>query len=77
MRKQSPETQLRHLKTAMKSNAQYTQSLIAELKLRRQSGQKMSNICFNLAQNEAYDPTHRQSMRDCREMWDKIRSVPV
>jgi hypothetical protein len=35
----------------------------------------MSNVCFNLAQMERYDAAHRQSMKDCREMWDKITTV--
>ena len=75
MRKQSPETQLRHAKGDIK-NLQLTVAwLRAELSQRRQCGQMMSNICFNLAQNESYDPQHRQSMRDCREMWDKIKEV--
>jgi hypothetical protein len=77
MRKQSPETQLRHLKGKLKSQMFYKDALIAEIKLRRQWGQMMANICFNLAQNDNYEPTHRQSMRDCREGWDKIRSVPI
>jgi hypothetical protein len=32
----------------------------------------MSNLCFNLSQMDAYDPAHRQSMKDCHENWDKI-----
>jgi hypothetical protein len=74
MRKQSPETQLRHARAENRELRKLFATVRSELLLRRQCGQMMSNICFNLAQNEAYDPTHRQSMRDCREMWDKIRT---
>ncbi len=75
MRKQSPETQLRHAKGDIRNLKLTVEWLRRELSQRKQCGQMMSNICFNLAQNEAYDTQHRQSMRDCREMWDKIVSV--
>lgn len=75
MRKQSPETQLRHARGDIKNLRMTIQFLRAELDARRQWGQMMSNLCFNLAQNEKYDAAHRQSMRDCREGWDKIKTV--
>ena len=77
MREQSDGTKLRHVKTQLR-NEQYANRWIrAELVERRWWGQMMSNLCFNLAQNEAYDPTHRQSMKDCRENWDKSKTVAL
>ena len=75
MRKQSPETQLRHAKSQINAGKAHEELLLQELRQRRQCGQMMSNLCANLAQNENYDPAHRQSMKDCREMWDKITTV--
>jgi hypothetical protein len=75
MRAQSPETKLRHAKQESKVLRMLYADVSAELKARRQWGQMMSNLCFNLAQNKAYDPAHRQSMADCREGWEKIRTV--
>lgn len=74
-RERSPETKLRHEKTENRILRTMISNLRDELGKRRQCGQMMSNLCFNLAQNDKYDPTHRQSMKDCREMWDAIRSV--
>jgi hypothetical protein len=75
MRKQSPETQLRHLKAQNRILVKMFAASDEELRERRQCGQMMSNLCFNLAQNDKYDPAHRQSMRDCREGWDKIKTA--
>lgn len=75
MRKQSTETQLRHARSENGNLRRELAAVRGELSQRKQCGQMMSNICFNLAQNEAYDAQHRQSMRDCREMWDKIVSA--
>ena len=75
MRTQSPETKLRHEKAENRILRRMIGNMQDELKARRRRGQMMSNLCFNLAQNDKYDPAHRQSMRDCREMWDAIRSV--
>ena len=77
MRKRSPETQLRHVKRELVDKTKLLESLRKELRARTQVGQMMSNICFNLAQVDKYDPQHRQSMKDCREMWDQIRSNPL
>lgn len=77
MRKQSAETQLRHAKTDAKNLRILIGDLRSELVSRRRCGQMMSNLCFNLAQNDKYDPAHRQSMRDCREDWDSIRTVKI
>lgn len=75
MRKPSDATKLRQLKHEMKLTDEFNAQLIEELGKRRMWGQMMSNLCFNLAQNDHYDPTHRQSMKDCRENWDKITTV--
>jgi len=72
-RKRSPETELRYVRRELAAKEKLLASLSRELQLRTQVGQMMSNICFNLAQNEKYDPQHRQSMKDCREMWDQIK----
>jgi len=74
MQKQSDSTKLRHLKVQLR-NAEYAhQSLKEELIERRKWGQMMSNLCYNLSQFEAYDAAHRQTMKDCRENWDKIKT---
>lgn len=40
-------------------------------------GGKMSNLFFNLAQNEAVPPEHRETMRQMCERWDKtIKELP-
>jgi len=75
MKKQSVETQLRHAKRNIRDGKRREERLCQELRQRRQVGQMMSNLCFNLAQDKTYDPAHRQSMSDCREMWDKIGRV--
>lgn len=75
MRTQSTETKLRHEKRENRILLETISLLRQELNARRQWGGMMSNLCFNLAQNDKYDPTHRQSMKDCREGWDKIRTV--
>lgn len=36
------------------------------------AGQKMSNICYNLAQREAIPAKDRQSMKECQEEWDAV-----
>jgi len=76
-RTQSPATQLRHLKTRYNALKGYHERVADELKQRRQWGQMMSNLCYNLSQNDAYDPQHRQSMKDCREGWDSIKKVSL
>lgn len=75
MRKRSPATELRYAKVEIGSLKTRLNTIAEELKQRRLVGQMMSNICYNLAQNEAYDAQHRQSMKDCREAWDKIASA--
>ena len=72
MRQQSPATQLRHLKSEKAKLTRYIEALSFELKSRRHCGQMMSNLCFNLAQNDEYNATARQNMKDCQKMWDKI-----
>jgi len=75
MRKQSVETQLRHAKRAIKAGHVHEELLLRELRQRRQVGQMMSNLCFDLAYSDKYDPAHRQSVADCRVAWDKIERV--
>ena len=72
----SDATKLRYAKRELGEEIRKNRLLLEELRLRRQWGQMMSNLCFNLAQCDKYDPTHRQSMRDCREGWDKISCRP-
>ena len=72
MRKQSEATKLRIAKTKIK-NLEFSYRVIKEeLRERRKWGQMMSNICFNLSQDESYKPMAREAMKDCRENWDKI-----
>ena len=75
MRKQSVETQLRHTKTDVRNLQMLVDALRKELFDRRRCGQMMSNICFNLSQNDKYDATHRVSMKDCAHDWDSIVTV--
>lgn len=77
MRNPSDATKLRHVKTQLR-NAEFNyRGIKAELAERRKWGQMMSNICFNLSQNEAYDAMARQTMKDCRENWDRIPTRPL
>lgn len=76
MRKRSPATELRHARAEEKELRKLVSDLLDELRQRTQCGQMMSNICYNLSQNESYDAQHRQSMKDCRGMWDAIKRVP-
>ena len=75
MKKQSVETQLRHAKRNIRDGKRREERLCQGLRQRRQVGQMMSNLCFNLAQNKTYDPAHRKSMSDCYEAWGKIERV--
>ena len=75
MRAVSDTTKLRRTRHELKQ-AQTTLRLVrAELAQRRHWGQMMSTLCSSLAQNENYDVTHRQWMKDCLENWDKIKTV--
>ena len=75
MRAQSDATKLRQVKRELSKEREFNHLLLAELSLRRQWGRMMANLCFNLAQNESYDPAHRQSMIDCRVGWDAIKTA--
>jgi hypothetical protein len=77
MRKQSPETKLRHERADNRILRKMVSDRGDEIRARRQWGQMMSNLCFNLSQNDKYDPAHRQSMKDCQQGWDKIVSVSL
>jgi hypothetical protein len=72
MRTQSDATKLRQAKTRLRNFEFSIRAVRAELIERKKWGQMMSNLCFNLSQMDAYDPAHRQSMKDCHENWDKI-----
>lgn len=74
-RKRSPETELRHVRRELNETKAKLKSLREELSRRVQVGQMMANICFNLAQHEKYDAQHRQSMRDCQQLWDSIKGA--
>lgn len=69
---ESIETKLRHSRAEVREATRLIERLRGELRARRECGQMMSNLCFNLSQNPAYDSTHRQSMKDCQKMWDGI-----
>lgn len=36
------------------------------------AGQKMSNLCYNLAQRETIPAHDRQTMKECQEEWDAV-----
>jgi len=74
MREASDATKLRRVKYQLNVALSTLRAVRVELGQRRQWGQTMSNLCFNLAQNDSYDAAHRQSMRDCQENWDKIKT---
>ena len=59
MRAQSDATKLRQVRSELRDANITILNLKRELADRRTWGQIMSNICFNLAQNEAYDPQHQ------------------
>lgn len=75
MREMSDATKLRQVRRELKDTQSTLISIRTELRQRRQWGQMMSNLCFNLAQNEKYDAAHRQSMKDCQKNWDKIKTI--
>ena len=75
MRERSDATKLRQARRELREVEAMNHFLWIELNLRRTWGAMMANLCFNLAQNESYDPTHRASMKDCRENWDKINTT--
>lgn len=64
-RKRSPETKLRYARAEIRA-------LREELEARRNVGQQMSNLCFNLAQRGGNEGV----FRDCYRDWDAIKSVP-
>ena len=55
MKKQSVETQLRHAKRNIRDGKRREERLCQELRQRRQVGQMMSNLCFNLARRRRSD----------------------
>jgi hypothetical protein len=71
----SDATKLRYARSELKEMQRMNRLLWDEINQRRIWGAMMANLCFNLAQNDAYDPTHRASMKDCRENWDKIKTT--
>ena len=75
MRTKSDATKLREERQFLRIADEHITLLEEELRQRRTWGGMMANLCFNLAQNDAYDAAHRSSMKDCRENWDKIKMV--
>lgn len=45
----------------------------------RLAGQRMSNLCFNLSQNEAIPADYRKTMKECYLEWDDAlhKEVPA
>jgi len=56
----------------------YTKAIVEPILL---AGQKMSNLCYNLAQIKEITDKHRLAMKECQEEWDKAyalrRSAPA
>ena len=73
MRKRSPVTEIRSLKSDVRRLERAIGATKAELSERRSIGGMMSNICFNLAQSAKQEPQARVSMDECRKACDKIR----
>lgn len=55
---------------------QHEKTLISKklLKSLLNSGDKMSNICYNLSQDTKIDERHRQSMKQTQIEWDGVRN---
>ena len=73
MRKQSAETQVRHLKREVKSQDSQIGSLLRELDERRRIGAMMSNICWNGTRCGRVPDDYRSNMKVCAEAWDGIK----
>lgn len=41
-----------------------------ELEAVLSAGERLSNIAFNLSQDDRIDSRHRKSMKDCQTEWD-------
>ena len=82
MRKPSLETQLRTTKRELKYARESISPIIMELQERRRIGEQMSNICFNLGQENSTEgsklaSTTQQCMRDMRQNWDAIKRTRI
>ena len=81
-RKQSPETQLRHLKRQVKnlndtlaSRSIYIAKILGELDERRRIGAMLSNICYNGKARTDMADDFRRSMTDAQLAWDGIKKI--
>lgn len=68
MRKQSTETQLR----VAKRQVRLLCDEVERMKRKIHYGNLMSNLCFNLSQDQKIEERHRDSMRMCWQGWDKV-----
>ncbi len=73
MRKQSPETQLRHLKREVKEQDSRIGELLRELDERRRIGQMLSNICWNGKLCDKIPEDYQRNMASAQVAWDGIQ----
>ena len=73
MRKQSPETQVRHLKREVKMLDARLGRVLNELDERRRIGAMLSNICYNGKANPRVPEDFQRSMASAQVAWDGIK----
>jgi len=73
VRKRSPETEVRHLKSEVKQQDIRLGVLLRELDERRRIGAMMSNICWNGSRCDRLPEDYRRNMKSCHEAWDGIK----
>ncbi len=73
MRKQSPETQLRHLKREVKEQDARIGAMLNELNERRRIGAMLSNICYNGKNRRDMPEDFSRCMADAQIAWDGIK----
>ncbi len=73
MRKRSPATEIRHLKREVKVQDARIGGLLRELDERRRIGAMMSNLCFNIKQQDRIPSDVRESAKVTQEAWDGIK----
>lgn len=64
---------MRYLKRDLRALRLRLEAATSELSERRRCGLMMSNLCFNLAQDEKIEARHRDTMAQCWREWDAIR----
>lgn len=73
MRKRSPATELRHLRREVRQQDVRIGALLRELDERKRIGAMMSNLCFNIKQQDRIPTDVRESARVTQEAWEGIK----